>query len=544
MTMNNKQTADLILYGNYIFTSTNDVTMEGFIAIKGNKIIAVQGMENMEHYVSKDTKLIDCKDKLIMPGFHDSHTHLLMAILFDNAVDLYNAKSEEEAVKAVVEYAKTQPNDGSLIVGFNWNSSVWPTQYPTKTSIDKVISDRPVLLAKMEGHGAWLNSMALDLFGIVSLPDNIEGGEVQKDANGDPTGYLDEKAVLMLYDTASSILFSTDEIVEMKFKKAFAELSQNGITAISDLYWSYEPVIKVLSNLEAKNELDVRFNFALFPTPFNESEIAEYQMKYQSDKLHYQGVKYLYDGTILGYTADLLEPYSDYPETTNILPMDFEAFQKEILEQDAKGRRVRIHAIGDGAVTKALDIFEKCQKVNGKRDSRHSIAHVEVLDPRNIKRFKDLDVIADVHPAHIPLASEKWEDNSYMQRLGAREKLCFNYKALSDGGVQIAMGSDFPIVPCNPMLGVYRGTTRRFDDGLPVDGWVPDQRLPVSKILKFFTAGSAYHDFSEDKIGTIEEGKLADIIVIDRNLLTVPVEQIRSAEVLMTVCDGKIVYQK
>ena len=542
--MKNGFEADLILCGNHIFTAKDEGTLEGFVAIKGKQIIAVQSMAHMEEFVSQNTKVIECKDQLIMPGFHDSHTHLLMAMIFDNAVNLYHAKSENEAAEMVAKHAVEQQKDDSLIVGFDWNSSLWSNQYPTKDSLDRLIPDRPVLLTKLEGHGAWLNSKALELFNITKDSDIIEGGAIQKDATGEPTGYIDEKAVLILYDTASSILFPTVETAERKLKKAFEGLSENGITAISDLFWSYDSVVLALENLEKSGELDVRFNFALFPTPENEKDIPSYWEKYQSDQLRFLGVKYLYDGVVLGYTADLLEPYADCPETTNILPIDYTAFKNEILKVDRTGYRVRIHCIGDKAVRDALDIFEECQKINGKRDSRHSIAHIEVLNPKDAARFRELGVIADVHPAHITLASEKYEDNAYASRLGDREKFCFNYKSLFDEGAKIAMGSDVPIVVPNPMLGIYRAVTRRFDDGLPVDGWIPEQKIPVDEVLRFYTMGSAYHDFIDQKTGTLEEGKLADIAVIDRNLLEISSEQIRDAKVVMTICDGKIVFPK
>jgi hypothetical protein len=540
--MNDGFAADLILHGNHIFTALGNGTQKGFVAIKGNKIIAVNPTEQMDEFVSENTKIIDCKNNLILPGFHDSHTHLLMSMIFDDAVNLYNAKSEEEAVELVLNHIKERPQDDSLIVGYDWNSSIWPSQYPSKASLDLVIPNRPVLLAKLEGHGAWLNSKALELFNITRDTDDMEGGEIQKDAKGEPTGYIDEKAVLKLYEIASMFLFSSPQGTKERLQRSFQRLASFGVTAISDLYWSYRPVIEALESLESSGEMDVRFNFAIFPTPENQGEIPIY-LKNQSDMLKYQGVKFLYDGTVLGYTADLLEPYSDYPETSNILPMDYTAFEKEVLAWDAKGYRVRIHCIGDKAVRDALNIYEACQAANGKRDSRHSIAHVEVLHPDDVQRFAELGVIADVHPAHIALASEKYEDNGYLVRLGKREKHCFNYKSLLDQGASIAMGSDVPIVTPNPMLGIYRAVTRRFDDGLPVDGWMPEQRLPISEVLKIYTLGSAYHDFMDDKTGTLEEGKLADIVVIDRNLLDISHEDILDAAIVMTICDGKIVYQ-
>ncbi len=537
------KTADLILRGKNIFTGCNDALIDGFVAIKDNKIIAVNSADEMEAYVSSETKVFNCADQLIMPGFHDSHTHLLMSMIFDDAVNLYYAVSEEEAVQLVVQHIKERPDDDSLVVGYDWNSSIWPNQYPSKESLDRLIPDRPVLLAKLEGHGAWLNSKALELFNITRDTADMEGGEIQKDETGEPTGYIDEKAVLKLYEIASMFLFPTTQIAQEKLKRSFQGLASLGVTAISDLYWSYSPVIEALESLESSGEMDIRFNFAIFPTPENQEEIPKF-IKNQSDMLKFQGVKFLYDGTVLGYTADLLEPYSDYPETTNLLPMDYNTFEQEVLAWDAKGYRVRIHCIGDKAVRDALNIYEACQKINGKRDSRHSIAHVEVLHPDDVKRFAALGVIADVHPAHVPLASEKYEDNGYLVKLGERQKYCFNYKSLLDQGASMAMGSDVPIVPPNPMLGVYRAMTRRFDDGLPVDGWLPEQRLPINQILQIYTLGSAYHDFMDEKTGTLEEGKLADITVIDRNLIEIPAEEIRDAEVIMTICDGKIVYQK
>lgn len=530
--------ADYVFSGNAIFTACSQDLIDGFVAVSGNKIIALGQKSEMNKWVGKGTKVYELEDKIIMPGFYDSHTHIEIGMLGYNSVDLTYAKSEEEAVKMVAEVANTKAKDDPIIIGYNWYHINWDKkELPTKESLDRIVPDKPVILFRLENHGVWLNSKGLELCNIDRNTESPMGGVIFKDQNGEPTGYLHEFSQLLVYP---HIVFPKEKQL---IKDLTDQMGSFGITSISDLYMSDKPIYDRILGLEKEGNLKIRYNFhtLLSDDMSLEKELRE---KYNTEKIKFCGIKGFIDGTVLGYTGLLVEPYSDKPDTCSELEMDYEQIRENVIKADKENFRVRLHCIGDGAVRFALDVFEEAREVNGPKDLRHSIAHIEVIHPDDIQRFSKLNVIADLHPAHVNLPCEKASENPYLVHLGERGKYCFNYKSIIDTGAKVAFGSDFPVVTLNPMLGVYRAVTRRFNDGLPVDGWNPEQRLTMGEVLQGYTVGSAYHDSRENELGTLETGKLADIVVLDRNLFEIPVEDIQNTKVLLTMVDGKIVYEK
>lgn len=531
--------ADHLFLGNAIFTGCCRQTVSGGVAVKGNKIIAVASQEKIFEWADKKTNVIDCKDRLIMPGFHDSHFHVAHGVLRENGVDLSGAKSEEEAAVMVAEFAREHPEE-PIIFGFYWYHMNWDRkELPAKTSLDRLIPDRPVVLYRVESHGAWLNSKALEMCRITKDTIPPEGGDIVKNSAGEPSGYLHEYAIFLMGPNYGF----TPEQEKKKFIGFFDKLASFGITSISDLEYDVPTNFDLFLDWEKSGDLKLRYGFATLMDGGLEKP-RRYRERYNSDKVKYLGLKCYTDGTALGYTAELLQPYSDKPETRNDAPLDYNKILSNALAADGEGFRIRFHAIGDGAVRFSLDTFEECRRINGARDSRHSIAHIEVIHPDDIRRFAELGVIAEIHPAHVNLPCEKAADNPYPLHLGERTKYCFPYKSILEHGGRIAIGSDYPVVDPNPMLGIYRAVTRRFDDGLPESGWLPQQRLTMGEVLQGYTAGTAYHDFKENKTGTLEVGKLADIVVLDRNLFEIDPEEVKQTEVLLTMFDGNIIYQR
>lgn len=534
--------ADYILKGDALFDANTKSTFQGFVAVKGNKIIGVGGPEKMDIFVGDNTEVMDCSGKLISASFHDSHFHVSEAVLSNTGIDLANAKSEEEAAQMVADFAKTLPDDGTPVTGFTWYHGNWDRkELPTKESLDRLIPNRAVILYRTECHGIWLNSKGLELYGIDRDTVPPTGGEIMKDKNGEPTGYIHEYAIFL---GKGRVIFP-DEIDKKRYKDVFDMLTRFGVTSISDLDYDVTTNFDVIEKMIENDEVSIRYGFSTLEQYGVDLERAEqFKKKYNSEKMKFLGFKMYIDGTALGYTAELLEPYTDKPDTCNDNPLDFDLMRENILKADKAGYRYRLHTIGDGAVRFALDTFEECQKVNGTRDSRHSTAHMEASHPDDTPRYAQLGVILDMHPGHVTLPCEKAEDNPYLVHLGERGKYCFNYKSVIDTGGKYAIGSDYPVITPNPIFSIHSAVNRTFVDGKPKEGWNPEQRLSVGEALYGYTLGTAFHDFKEQTSGSLETGKFADIVVIDRNLFAIPKEQIINAEVEMTMFDGKIVYKK
>lgn len=531
--------ADVIVIGESIFTGTTNSPISGSIVIKNNRIVDICSTDGSEKYIGENTEVIHFKDELIMPGFHDFHLHLFLGSLYADSVSLIDARSEWEVALMVKEFADERPED-EWIFGFSWYHIYWDEQkLPHRTSLDKLLPDRPVLLMNAEGHGAWLNTKAMEVLGIDENTVAPPFGEIIKDENGIPTG--------VLYETAISLAEKAFKVSHKKGTRLLQQFLQNankyGITSVSDMLplTGYElGDIELYKEFEQKDQLTVRIHFL---TVLNGDLKAAKQARktFNSDKLRFSGLKQFLDGVPTTYTALMIDPYADKPDTYGEAFLPPEVVKKWIHEADKEGFRIRLHACGDGAVRLGLDAFEEARQKNGKRDARHTIEHIEVIDPSDIHRFEEGGVIASLQPEHLNM--DDFEDNVYLSRFGEkRSAYAFPMKTLQKAGTKIAFGSDYPVVELNPMLGVYRAVTRVASDGEPIGGWNPSEKLDLAEALRRYTAGSAYGVFEESNLGTLEKGKIADITVLDRNLFAVDAEEILETKVKLTIMDGKIVY--
>ncbi|MGG2091813.1 amidohydrolase family protein [Bacillus sp. S13(2024)] len=540
--MNMNQKADIVISSNAVFTGLTDKPIPAYIAIVNNKIVAIGSEIEINPFIGPNTKVHHYSDQLIMAGFHDFHLHMLFGSLAEDSVFLADARSEEEAIKMVTDFADSRPED-SWIIGFCWDSNNWDNKgLPNRAALDRVLPDRPVILFHMEGHYVWVNSKALEIAGINRNTDNPPYGIIAKDENGEPTGILYETAIALVSNHAFN--FSRERRMRM-MKRFLGQAAALGVTSVNDLYGS--PAMEKLqdyelfSDLDKNGELTVRIHLS---PPLNGDIERAKQLRdtYASDKLRVSGLKQFVDGVLTGYTAYLVEPYSDKPETCGETAVSPDTMKKWIVEADQEGFQIRIHAIGDGGIRLTLDGFEEARKKNGKRDARHCVEHVEVIHPDEITRFQKLGVIASMQPEHLGLSKE--QRITYVSRIGKeREPLVFAMKTLKDSGAMLAFGTDYPIVQLNPMLGIYRALTRIGYDGSPAEGWNPQERLSLSEVLRNYTLSPAYGSFREKELGTLEVGKLADIVVLDKNLFEIPVEEIQDVRVVLTMVDGAIAFQ-
>ncbi|MFE4075841.1 amidohydrolase [Peribacillus sp. YIM B13477] len=529
-----QQVADVIISSNTVFTGLSDQPEPASIAIKDNKIVAIGTEEEIKHCAGEHTKSYQFKDQLIMPGFHDFHLHIMQGAVALNSVNLFAARSEDEALEMIGEFAESIP-ENQWVIGFTWDAGYWDTQQlPTRHSLDHILPDRPALMFHAEGHYAWVNTKALEIANITRHSENPFYGIIGKDENGEPNGILYEKAMDAVIRHAFN--FSNSQKNEI-FSNFLAHAASLGVTSVNDLHGLKTiESLDVFKEFEDNGKLTTRIH--LWPALNGDlGHSKQLRETYQSDKLRVSGLKQFIDGVITARTAYLLEPYADQPETRGETSFPPETIKKWVVAADKEGFSIRFHAIGDGAIRLALDAYEEAQKTNGKRDSRHSVEHIEVIHPDDIHRFSELGVTASMQPDHLAMS----ERGVYTEQVGAeREKYVFSINTLLKTGAKLAFGTDFPIDILNPLLQIYRAVTRIDSSGKTV--WHPHECITLAEALKAYTSGPAYGTFREQELGTLEAGKLADIIVLERNLFEVLVEEIPDIKVLLTMVDGQVVY--
>ncbi|RWR10063.1 amidohydrolase family protein [Siminovitchia fortis] len=532
--------ADIIIQSDAVFTGLKDQPERLAIAIKENKIINIDTPETMKKHAGDGTRIIDAGDKLVMPGFFDSHIHIMAGSLFNfYAVPLSEAVSAEDAGEKVKAYANEHP-DAPWIVGVGWDHTAWGDKdFPDRYVLDRFVPDRPVFLIQAEGHYGWVNSKAIETAGITKDTENPDYGIVYKDENGEPTGILIESAMSLVGKYAYD--FSEEQRRDM-VQLFLDHAASLGVTSVNDLYLSraHEQLegYSVFKEFDEKDELNVRIH--LYPPLNGDLEKAkEFKETFTSPKLKMAGLKQFIDGVVTGYTAYMLDPYKDKPETRGEIGFPEEQLQEWVTAADKEGYQIKFHTIGDGAVRLGLDLYKNAQKANGKRDSRHTLEHIEIVSPQDIPRFKELGVMPSVQPYHMALMPRE----SHTERVD-EEKFPYLYPNatfFNEGNV-MPYSSDYPIIPLNPMLGLYHAVTRK--DYTLEDTWNEQEKISLSQALKAYTYGSAYSVFRESEIGTLEEGKLADIVILDRNLFDVPEKEILDTKAELTIVDGKVVYEK
>ncbi|GIO08880.1 hypothetical protein J31TS6_49080 [Brevibacillus reuszeri] len=542
MAVHEREKADLVLASHAIFTGIYDQVRAGAVAITGNRITAIGSMGEIKPYIGHETRVYDFGDQLIMPGFHDFHLHLLLGSLYHDCVNLLTATSEEEAAQMVKQFADRRPED-PWVFGFSWYHVYWKNkQLPHRTTLDRLIPDRPVFLFNAECHGAWLNTKALELLNITRETEDPPFGHIQKDTHGEPTGFLYETAMGLAREA-----FQLPDQQKNRLLRGFMNQAASlGITSINDFF----PLpglelgdLELCQSFEKAGELKARIHF-LAALDGNLERPRFLRREYASSKLRFSGLKQFLDGVPTTYTALLVDPYSDRPESRGDTLIPPETVKQWVVEADQEAFRVRLHACGDGAVRLGLDCFEAARKQNGVRDSRHTIEHIEVIHPDDINRFAELEVIASMQPEHMA-AAQTFADNCYPNRFGKeRDPYTWPIKTLLNNGVSLAFGSDYPIVPLDPMTEIYRAVTRLHDDHQPTGGWNPQEKITMAEALRAYTQGPAYGVFREHELGTLAPNMLADVIVLDRNLFMVTSDQIRETKVVLTIMDGQVVYDR
>jgi predicted amidohydrolase YtcJ len=531
--------ADIVLLNGFVWTVDPDQPKAEALAVKGNKILSVGSGSEIKKMIGDDTRVIDLKGAFVLPGFTDSHTHFIDGGFSLSSIQLGDIRSKE-GFRDRIEAKARELGPNVWILNGNWDHQRFdPPELPNKEWIDDVTPDNPVCVNRLDGHMVLANSQALKLAGISKSTAAPEGGEIVRDPlTGEPTGILKDAAMDLVM---SHVPEPTLEERMGAAAAALKEANRFGVTSIHDM--GYVSSFEVYQKLLDQGRLTARLKLYI---PIREIERltgANKESFPENDFLKIAGLKGFVDGSLGSSTALFFDPYSDDPEKWGIMVSDMfpEGIMEErIMEADRSGLQVAVHAIGDRANHIILDIFEKTMQTNGERDRRWRIEHAQHLLPEDFERFGKLGIVASVQPYHAI------DDGRWAEKKIGKERASFTYafKSFLDHGVTMAFGSDWTVAPLNPLTGIYAAVTRRTLDGKNPEGWIPEQKISLEEAIKGYTMNAAYTEFSEGRKGSIHPGKLADLVVLDRNLFEIPPEKIMEANVLMTILDGKIIYQK
>ncbi len=528
--------ADTVVHSvtGYTSTATGDIQKFSALVFDDEGRIVATGNDDLaaEH---ADARQINGSGKFVLPGLIDSHAHVSSQGFLTVQLNLAGTPSVEDAVQSIADYAKANPGSG-WIEGRGWNQVLWPVrEFPTAAHIDAVVPDRPVYLRRIDGHAGWANSKALEIADINDdTPDPI-GGKIHRDSDGHATGTLVDNAMALVTSRISPP--STEDYREA-FLAAFRQLTALGLTGVHDAGINVTEAETYLSMAD-DNEMSMRIVAMIAGAGANLDAIGKPIHSYGNDRLAISSVKLVADGAFGSRGAALFEPYDDDAENRGLPYWTQEELDGFVKKSNDMGFPVGIHAIGDLGNKQALDAIEKAQ--GGERSPmRNRIEHAQVIRLEDIPRFAALGVIASMQGTHATSDMNMAEDRIGPERI----KGAYAWRKLLDVGAIIANGSDFPVELANPMHGLYASVTRKSRAGLPENGWYVDEAMTREETLHSFTWAAAYAAHQEDRLGSLEAGKWADFIVVDRDFFEIADSEIDDIQVLQTWVGGDLVYER
>jgi len=537
------ETADTIITNARVYTVNPQQKWAEAIAVRADKIIFVGDAKSAESYKGPSTKVIDAKGKLVLPGFTDCHVHFMSGSLGLTQVDLTGANTIEEIQKRVKDYAAAHPTL-PWITGMGWQYPTFgATALPNKKILDDVMADRPVYLVAYDGHSSWANSKALAMAGIDRNTPDPPNGKIVRDANGEATGALKEAAG----DLVERLMPKpTREERLTALRKGLHEANRLGVVRVHSAGGDFE-YLDLYDELRKNGELTVRQYIAYFldppelkPEAIEKIELA--RKKYNDEWISGGAVKTMLDGVVEAHTAAMLGTYADDTSQSGKLFWDPDKYKQAIAELDKRGLQIFTHAIGDRAVRTALDAYENAQRTNHSTDDRPRIEHIETITAEDIPRFGKLGVIASFQPLH----TDPNEDTLKVWAVAAgpdRVSRAWPWRSVESTGGKLAFGSDWPVVTISPWPGVQNALTRQTAEGEPAGGWVPKERINIEDAVRGYTLGAAFAGRREKTEGSLETGKLADVIILSKDLFTIEPPDILNEEVLVTMVGGKVVYE-
>jgi predicted amidohydrolase YtcJ len=525
-----KQHADKVILGKTWTANEHHPWSEG-LAIIADTLAFVGSAAELHEWIGDQTKVIRLDEgQLIVPGFIDTHTHFIDGGVALSSVQLRDAKSPKEFISRIAAFCRTL-KPGEWITAGDWDHENWGGELPTRQWIDSVTSDNPVWINRLDGHMCLANSRALREAKIDDRVNDVAGGTIVR-RNGEITGIFKDNAMDLIYPVVPPL---SDDQEDRALTAAMDYVAAHGVTSVHNMS-GYQDVF---DRAHASGKLKTRIYAGMMLRDWRElqSRIAK---DGRGDRwLRVGNLKEFVDGSLGSHTAAFFKPYTDSPKDSGFFLQDENVLYKRIKSADSAGLHVMVHAIGDRAIHTLLDIFERVTKENGARDRRFRIEHAQHIDPRDIQRFHDLAIIPSMQPYHA-IDDGRWADRVIGRE---RSKTTYPFKSLLDVQAKVAFGSDWFVAPATPLEGIYAAATRRTLDDKNPEGWVPEQKITVEQAMICYTRNAAFASFEEHVKGTLEAGKLADFVVLGRDITSIAPEEIRIVKVLLTNTGDRISYQ-
>lgn len=502
------------------------------IALRGDRIALVGSSAAIERAL-RGIQPLDAHGQMVAPGFIDSHVHLFDGGYQLSSVQLRDARTPAEFTQRIAAFAKTLPK-GAWITGGDWDHQQWGGELPRHEWIDAVTPDNPVWVTRLDGHMGLANALAMRAAHVSGATPDENGGTIIRDATGAPTGIFKDRAQSLI---GAAIPDSTPDMDDRALAAGLRYLAAQGVTSVTHM-GDWEG-LAILQRAHEAGTLITRINAAVPLSTWARLRDTIAAQGRGDDWLRIGSLKGFADGSLGSHTAAFLAPYSDAPDDRGLLvntPDDLYAWTSAA---DKAGLQVMVHAIGDRAIRTQLDIFARVEREDGPRDRRFRIEHAQHIAPADIPRFAALHVIASMQPYHA-IDDGRWAEAAIGHE---RALTSYAWKSLLDSGALLAFGSDWNVAPPTPLEGIYAAATRRTLDGKHPNGWIPSQKIDVEDALRAYTRNGAYAMFAEHSRGTLEPGKLADLVMIDRDITKVAPERIRDARVVLTMVGGKVVYR-
>ncbi len=532
-----KNGSELTIYKNVKGYTFHNDTLATFsaIAFKDGEIVDVAFQGDLRVDTSS-ARILNGHGNVMLPGLIDAHAHIMGLGFQEISLDVAGISSLDSTLMKIEKYAKNHP-DLNWILGGGWNQTHWEIgRFPTAEELDQAVSERPVWLSRVDGHAGWANSKAMELAGITKETEAPEGGKIIRNEQGEPTGVFIDAAQSLI---TSAIPEYTDKERKLALKKALQKIRASGLTSVHDAgiparTW------QLYKNFADQGKLTVRIYAMIDGVGKNFEKLSKKGpiKSYADDMLALRSVKLYADGALGSRGAALLKPYSDEGVHDGLLFHTQQEMTNKVMEAASKGYQVNVHAIGDAANRQALNAFEAVKDSLGNQGLRFRIEHAQVVDVDDIPRFKELNVIASMQPTHATSDMNMAEDRIGKKRMRG----AYAWQTFLDQGTTVACGSDFPVEHVNPFFGLYSAVTRQDHQGNPPGGWYPEEAMTRKQALRCFTIDAAYAAHQEDIIGTLEKGKYADFIIIDRNYFEIPASEIWKIDVLETWVAGEKVY--
>jgi predicted amidohydrolase YtcJ len=535
--------ADLVLTNGKIWTVNKSSPQAEALAVRHGYLVAVGSNADVKALIGPGTRVLDLQGRRVLPGFYDSHVHLLGSGMRLAQVALKDAADEVEFGRRLKEFDTKLPKDRWLLGGEWDHDRAFAGKLPTADLIDKYVSDRPVFLRRYDGHMGVVNSRVLKLAGITADTKDPPGGVIyRKPGSKEPTGLLRDNAMDLVERHIPPP--SDTEIVEA-VKAALDEARREGVTSVQDMDGSDEAtrrkLFRLYQQMARNGKLTLRIDLRWPLADWKSLAKLGIEAGFGDDWVRIGGVKGFVDGSLGSSTAKMFESYVHEKNSTGVYVTPLAKLREYIEGADQAGLSIAVHAIGDQGNAELLDIFAEVVKKNGPRDRRFRIEHAQHLRPQDYARFKELGVIASMQPYHI-IDDGRWAEG----RIGAKRcASSYALRSLLDVGAKVAMGSDWSVAPLNPLWGIDAAVNRRTLDGKNPKGWFPEQRITVREAIEGYTLTSAFAAFQEKDLGSLEVGKLADLAVLSRDILAdAERDSIANTDVLLTMVGGRVVYEK